>query len=108
MFSKTEIKEVARVFGKDFEVASSPDFPHLLSAPDIWVGGNGRLYGLFLPKSHELIRPERLLLRLAISRLGLPGNMLCVLVVRQEIFKYVDQIQISENFDVQLSLKHLA
>jgi hypothetical protein len=78
------IKTIVTAFARNYTIAVSPDFPHLISAPDILIGGNGRLCAVFLPNSSEAKRPEQLLSRLALSRLGLPDHLICALILDKD------------------------
>ena len=64
-----------------YEVAPRPDHPFLLDGPDLLVGGNGILTAFFEPKREEMVRPDVLLVRLALTRLALPQHCRCVLIV---------------------------
>ncbi len=75
-------KAARRTLGSSYTVSIRPDFPHLITAPDILVGGEGRLVGFFVPHESEAQDATGLLVRLTLCRLGLPGHLKCVLVDR--------------------------
>jgi hypothetical protein len=76
-----QLRRTIEGLGKNYVVSVLPDFPHLISNPDIVIGASSVLFALFVPKVLELNDPNRLLFRLAISRLGLPNNMASALIV---------------------------
>jgi hypothetical protein len=73
-------KAAQKTLGSTFTVSIRPDFPHLIAAPDIVVGGKGRLVGFFIPSESEARDVTGLLVRLALCRLGLPVHLRCVFV----------------------------
>lgn len=89
-------------FKREYNVAVFPDFPHLISAPDILIGGNGKLCAIFIAKIYELHQPDLLLSRLVLSRLGLPDNLISVLVIPNDKNFEEGEISISRNFDLLL------
>lgn len=86
MHSATMLRRIANAFPKGCSVAVAPDLPHLIVAPDVLVGAEGRLLAAFLPRRYEITKPELLLSRLALSRLGLPDNLICVLIAAADEF----------------------
>ena len=62
-----------------FIISKHPDHPHLFAGPDLLIGGEGKLCGLFLAKKSEA--SDRLLARLIASRLAMPTNMRWAVVV---------------------------
>lgn len=91
--------EIFEAFHPQFTVAKTPDLPHLLSAPDFVIGGDGRLFGIFCLKVEEMRQPGLLLFRLAISRLGLP-DMVCALVIESAQTSRVQLEFLEDNFDL--------
>lgn len=79
-------RNISRFLSSDYQVVTKPDFPHISLAPDILIGSNGNLVGIFVPHSNELKDSESLLARLAISRLALPPHFRCVLVADSGFF----------------------
>lgn len=80
---KNQISTLLRAsLGSDWIVAVDPDLPYLFEAPDILVGGNGKLLGFFVPRNIELSNPSLLWSRLIMSILALPANFMPVLVLR--------------------------
>ena len=67
-----------------FVVVLRPDVPNLLRAPDLIIGGEGRLFAIFKFQAAEQQSPDRLLVRLALARLALPRHTLCVLLWHSE------------------------
>jgi hypothetical protein len=74
----------------------------MLEAPDILIGGGGKLVGVFFPRSGELRNPNRLLTRLAICRLGLPRHLSSVLVVEPGAVESVWSTTVMRHFDMVL------
>ncbi len=81
MKAKQEIKDLSALLAEDFVVAVQPDHPFLSVGPDLLISKDGNLGALFVLKSDEAESPDRLLIRLALSRLALPNHMRCVLVL---------------------------
>jgi hypothetical protein len=75
--------EISASFEDDFTVSLEPDLPELFEGPDVLAGKSGRLIAVFVPKSHELRNPERLLTRLVLSRLALPDHAQCLLAIEE-------------------------
>jgi len=71
---------VKHLLPNDYVVVLRPDLPNLLRGPDLMIGGAGRLFAIFRLQSAEQRTPDRLLARLALSRLALPQHTVCVLL----------------------------
>jgi hypothetical protein len=71
---------IASSLASDYIVAPDPDHPDLLVGPDLLAGRAGDLLAVFVPRPVEYARPERLLGRLALSRLALPDHLRSVAV----------------------------
>lgn len=106
-----DASELAKAMGRDGRQAvARPDFPHLLEGPDVLVGGQGRLLGVFTPHAREIRNPNDLLVRLAISRLGLPRHLAAVLLV-DHARPHFDRLlvdTVTRNFDRVVSLRSKA
>lgn len=59
----------------DSVVLRHPDHPYLAEGPELLVGASHQLTAVFAPKQTEILaHPERLLARLALTRLALPAD----------------------------------
>jgi len=76
-----KLAKIEHEFDKTYLVSIDPDLPNLFAGPDLLAGGNGQLIAVFTPRSTEQRHPGRLLARLGLSRLALPGSSRCVLAV---------------------------
>jgi hypothetical protein len=97
------INKIKAEFKQEYSIAVSPDFPHLISVPDILIGGRGRLCAIFIAKTYEINHPDLLLSRLVLSRLGLPDNLISVLVlpINNSFINGYDTV--SRNFDLLIT-----
>lgn len=71
-------------------LAAEPDHPYLLSPPDALIAKNGLLTAIFLISDGKPELIERLLIRLAISKLALPRHTKCVLIMMSEWERFPD------------------
>lgn len=84
------------VLPEDTVVATKPDHPFLFSGPDVLIGSRGALLAAFFVKTREISRPKELTARLVASRLALPEQTKCVVVLngteteKHSIFKQFD------------------
>jgi len=78
-------------------IVRSPDHPFLILRPNILIGRSGQLLAVFIPYKNEETSPERLLVRLALSKLALPSNLMTVLISKSW-GREVDN-QFERNFD---------
>lgn len=79
-------------------VSARPDLPHMLVAPDMLAGLNGKLLAFFAINWPERKDLSRVLVRLALSRLGLPTHTVCVFVDKEQHKKKMDEFL--QHFDV--------
>jgi len=70
---------LCRAWG-DASTVSRPDHPFLLKPPDVVAGYEGRLYAAFVATRREVSDPDVFLARLALARLALPSNAICIAV----------------------------
>lgn len=81
---QARIIALSRLFPGDFTVAVNPDHPNLFDGPDVLAARAGHLVAVFLPKSTEITSPDRLEVRLVLSRLALPRHARCILAYTQD------------------------
>jgi hypothetical protein len=74
MSRRDVLLKIAESFEGDFTVSVEPDLPELFEGPDVLAGKPGRLIAVFVPKTHELRRPEQLRTRLVLSRRSVTGG----------------------------------
>jgi len=104
MVSVQEIGVIAgKVLPKDYVISINPDHPYLFVGPDLLVGGHGQLGAIFIPNVAEYSHPNKLLVRLAVSRLALPAHTRCILTVDMDRLPlgYVEEIR--RNFNAVLN-----
>ena len=77
-------RALVELLPEHYVVVLRPDVPNLLRGPDLVIGGEGRLFAIFKFQAAEQRSPDRLLVRLALTRLALPRHTLCVLLWRSE------------------------
>lgn len=94
------VKELQRELGGGFHVVGQPDHPMLLSGPDILIGGNGKLTGVFWLSKRESV--NSLLARITAARLALPlaTRLLAVVATNTEVTD-----RVVRNFDETIALR---
>jgi len=71
----------ADAYRREYTVSLRPDLPNTLTPPDLMIAKAGSLVAFFEPTRLEIRHPQRLVVRLLLSRLALPDHVRCVLLL---------------------------
>jgi hypothetical protein len=82
-------KRLAQRLLNEYEVVVHPDHPLLFDSPDLLVAAPNNLVAIFILRAKELEASEALFARLAVTRLALPPNLRCVLLIPNERFSHI-------------------
>jgi hypothetical protein len=88
-------------------IVVGPDHPFTVGVPDILIGNQGTLTGVFFPTELETKNIDRLLVRLTLSKLALPINLTSVLILRDELPQTIYHPQVQKSFDAAISVRDL-
>lgn len=99
--------DLSRALGADFNVVPSPDHPELISAPDVIVGGRGRVTAMF--RVARSTRPRMLEARVVAARLALPPGSSLVALVEDDAESRLELVRRGFDFVLRSSdTRHLA
>lgn len=86
---------------RSFSHVFGPDHPLLFRGPDLLLGNQQTLTGIFVPNAAEQRNPAHLIARLIATRLAYPNEMRCVLLAFKE-YPYGD---LTKDFDGWFTLQ---
>jgi hypothetical protein len=99
---------ITNKLGRETHIAVRPDHPMLLAGPDVFLALPGNLVSLFIPKQQEIADPDKLLVRLALSRLALPSHAKWVLLIPRHLVSWGYSNQVARNFHETIDEKGIS
>jgi hypothetical protein len=84
--------DIKKNLPNDYIIVDNPDHPFTFDVPNQLIASKGQLFGIFIPSANEVSNPNRLLKRLAFSRLAFPINLKNIIICDESFINNNEKI----------------